>query len=173
MDTDLVRNYRRWLEADEQGRDDDADAALMATVEGLDSADSGVSAEFTANVLAAVSASAERDARLARLTRLALTVGAVVGALSVAYFAGWRALSAFSSALAWSLDVLVGLIVRTAMAMRTGGGLWSVVTSLGRAAAAFASDPTVTFLVLIVQGIAFGALVALHRLLGSDREWLK
>jgi hypothetical protein len=48
-----------------------------------------------------------------------------------------------------------------------------VVSSLGRASAAFIADPTVTITMLAIQGIAIAALVALRRLLGSDREFLE
>jgi len=42
--------------------------------------------------------------------------------------------------------------------------------SLGRAAAAFVADPKVTVAIFAIQAIAIGALIALRRLLGSDRE---
>jgi hypothetical protein len=48
-----------------------------------------------------------------------------------------------------------------------------MLTSLGRAAAAFAANPTVTFTFLALQALAIAALVALHRLLGSDWESFK
>ena len=171
MDEALIRNYRRWRAADEDECDDEADAALMA-VFGVASPTQPAAHGFTANVMAAVSAAAERDARLARRTRQALVVGSALGVVAAAYFGAAWAVSAFSSAVVWSLNVLVGVIVRMVTAMQSGEDLWSVPTSLGRAAAAFASDPTVTLMMLVIQGVAFGALVALQRLLG-DREWLK
>lgn len=172
MDEELIRNYRRWRAADEDDGDDEADAGLMA-VFGAVSPTQPAPSTFTAKVMAAVSAAAERDARLARRTRKSFVVASAVGSVVAAYFgAGW-AISAFSSAVVWSLNLLVDVIVRTVAAMQTGGDLWSVLTSLGRAAAAFASDPTVTLMMLVIQGVAFGALVALQRLLGGDREWLK
>jgi hypothetical protein len=51
--------------------------------------------------------------------------------------------------------------------------LWSVLTGLGRATATFVADPRVTFAMVVCQAVAVAALVALHRLLGSGREWLK
>jgi hypothetical protein len=57
--------------------------------------------------------------------------------------------------------------------MDRGGDMWAVLGSLGRAAAAFVSDPKVTFMMIAVQGIAAAALFALQRLLGSDGETFK
>jgi hypothetical protein len=173
MNDDLEGTYRRWREAEVEGRDDDADAALMAVVDALGQPGLAPSSGFTPSVMAAVAAAAEHDARVARRARGTLLVGSTAGGILAIYFGGWAALSWISSAMVWTLDMLVGAIVRTAMAMRAGEGVWSVVTSLGRAAAAFASDPTVTLMVLMVQGVAIAALVVLHRLLGNDREWLK
>jgi hypothetical protein len=52
----------------------------------------------------------------------------------------------------------------------TPGGFWPVLASLGRAAAALAADPTVTFAMIAISGVAVAALLALQRLLGSDGE---
>ena len=57
-------------------------------------------------------------------------------------------------------------------AAHTGADSWNVVSNLGRAAAAFAASPSVTMVILAMQGVAFVALVALQRLLRSDTESL-
>jgi hypothetical protein len=51
--------------------------------------------------------------------------------------------------------------------------VWSLLTALGRATAAFVADPRVTIAMLVFQVVAVAALTALHRLLGPEREWLK
>ena len=51
--------------------------------------------------------------------------------------------------------------------------IWSILNSLGRASAAFIGDPKVTIIMLTIQGIAIAGLVALRRLLGSDREFVE
>jgi hypothetical protein len=43
-----------------------------------------------------------------------------------------------------------------------------VLSSLGSATAAVASDSSVTFAMIAISAVAIGALVALQRLLGSD-----
>jgi len=48
--------------------------------------------------------------------------------------------------------------------------LWCLLGSLGHAASAFVADPKVTFVLLVLQGFAIAALVALQRLLGSDGD---
>jgi len=173
MNEKLNADLRRWRDADASGRDDEADAALRAVFDGMEPVRPNPSVRFTADVMAAVAAAAVEDARVARRTRRALVVGGTGLGLALAYFAGGWVLSQVSSAMVWLLDGLVGAVVRTAMAMHGGGNIWGVMTTLGRATAALASDPTVTVLMLMIQGIAFGALAALHRLLGNDREWLK
>jgi hypothetical protein len=78
-----------------------------------------------------------------------------------------------SGTLTGAFDLLIGFVVRMAGAVQTGADLWSVLTGVGRAAAAFASDPTVTMMLFGLQGIAVAALFALQRLLGIDEESLK
>jgi hypothetical protein len=80
--------------------------------------------------------------------------------------------SLLSATVARGLDALVAIVVSVASG-RDGSGLWTVLTSLGRAAAAFAANPTVTVAIFAMQAIAIGALVALQRLLGSDGESFK
>jgi hypothetical protein len=66
--------------------------------------------------------------------------------------------------------MLIAGAVRGASAFQTGAGVWSVLGSLGRAAAALAADPNVTFAMIAISAVAIAALLALQRLLGSDTE---
>ena len=74
-------------------------------------------------------------------------------------------------ALVATLDLMIQAVVWVA----TGPdlNLWSLLNSVGRASAAFISDPKVTVAMLAIQGIAIAALVALRRLLASDREFFE
>jgi hypothetical protein len=79
-------------------------------------------------------------------------------------------MSAFSAVVVGALDLLVSVVVRTATTVSAGGGAWSIVTSLGRALGGVLASPSVTTTILALQGIAVAALIALQRLLRSDRE---
>ena len=89
------------------------------------------------------------------------------------YFGAGAALSALSSAFVGALNLLVAMVVWFANGPDVRTGVWSVLTGLGRAAAAFVADPRVTVAMLVFQVVAVAALAALHRLLGPGREWLK
>lgn len=169
MDEELVRNYHRWRAAEEDGREDDADAAFGHVFREA-AGEPVVSLEFAARTLEAVAAAAARDAQRARRTRrIAVPVGVAAGAV-VLYFSGGWIVSLLSAAVVGVLDLLVGGVVGTAKGVRTGTDVWSVLSSLGRAAGAFISSPTVTLTILAIHGIAISALLALQRLLDTDGE---
>jgi hypothetical protein len=73
----------------------------------------------------------------------------------------------------WVVSLLIDSIVGIAKNAETGVDLWSLARNLGRAAAAFMSSPAVTVSIILIQGIAMVALIALQRLLGSDREFYR
>lgn len=172
MDEDLTRHYRRWREADAHDRDDEADAACAAMFEDL-GRETVVAPDFTARTLAAVAAAAEQDRQRARRARQASVAGGVAAAGVGVYAGGPWMLSAFSTLLVSAIDLIVRLTVAMASGMEAGTDVWSVFASLGRALAAFVTNPAVTAAIFAMQGIAMAALIALHRLLGSDRESLK
>lgn len=171
MDEELSRSYGRWREAEERGRDDEADAAFQGVFAAAPRREP--SPEFTRRILQAVAVTAARDARHARRARVAGLAGGAIGGAAAVYFGAGLALSAISNGLVWVLDALVAITVRSVAALENGGDLWTVLASLGRAVAAFVADPKVTFTIAAIQGIAVAALFALQRLLGADRESFK
>lgn len=172
MDDELFHRYQQWQDADGDGRDAEADAACEAVFRAV-VADPPVSAAFTARTVAAVAAATARDARQARRTRrTVLGVGAAAGVAGLYAGGGW-ALSAASTLLVTILEVLVGMTVRTAVALQAGTDVWTVLANLGRAVAAFVADPSITVAIFAMQGLAMGALVALRRLLDPDRGSFK
>jgi|SRR5687767_10112161 len=172
MDDELTRSYRRWLEADGSGNDDDADAACRVLFQAADR-EAPVSLAFTSRTMDAIAAAAVSDAQSARRTRAAVIAGSIAGGVLVAYFTAGAVFSFLIRALVWTFDVLVALVVRGAAGAETADTVWSVFASLGRAASAFVADPTVTFVLLVLQGLAILALITLQRLLGSDGESFK
>jgi hypothetical protein len=172
MDDELTRSYRRWLEADEAGSDEEADAACRALLEGMDRPEPA-SLSFTARTMEAIAAEAAREVRRAKQTRQAVTAGGILGAGVLAYFGSGPALAFLSTAFVAIFNFLINLIVRSASGAQAGADVWSFLGNLGRAASAFVADPTVTVVLLALQGLAIAALVTLQRLLGSDRESFK
>ena len=172
MEEDLTRPYRRWVEADESGNDDDADAACRMLFQAAER-DEPVPLTFTARTMERISAAAVRDSETARRTRIGLIAGSIAGGVLIAYFTAGAVFALLIRALVWMFDVLVGLVVRGAAGAETGASVWGVFASLGRAASAFVADPTVTFVLLVLQGLAILALITLQRLLGTDGESFK
>jgi hypothetical protein len=167
MNDELVRGYHRWRAVEEQGRDDDADAAF-GTMFRDTVREQPVSLDFTARALEAVAAAAERDAQRVQRTRKVLVPVGFAAAAVLLYMSGGVLLSAMASSGVWLVGVLIGSVVEIATNAQAGIDLWSLARSLGRATAAFISSPTVTITIILVQGIAMAALIALQRLLGSD-----
>ena len=166
---DAQDSYGRWRAAEESERDDDADWAFR-TVFHTAMPEQAVSPEFAARTMAAVAAAAARDARRMQRVRAGAITGAAVATIAAIYFGTGWAISLASAAFVGLLNVLISTAVRGADAFQTGAGVWSVLASLGRAAAALAADRNVTFAMIAISAVAIAALLALQRLLGSDRE---
>ncbi len=169
---ELVRGYHRWRAMEDQGREDEADAAFGSVFR--DAAGSRpVSLEFAARTMAAVAAAAGQDARRARRTRKVLIPLGAAAAAGLLYVSGGFIVSAMATSVMWAVDLLIVSIVGVARNAETGVDLWSIARSLGRAAAAFVSSPAVTISIIAIQGVAMAALIALQRLLGSDGEFYR
>ena len=172
MDETLNRRYRQWQEADEDGRPDEADVACQAVFAAV-VREPATSSDFPARTLAAIAAATARDRRRARLVRRATLAAGLAGAAAGLYVGGTWILSTMSSVMVGLIEVLVGATVRAAVGLQAGTDIWTMLAGLGRAAAAFVADPTITAVMLAMQGLAMAALVGLRRLLESDRESFK
>ena len=162
-------SYPRWHAAEADARDDDADEAFGTVFQSLVE-EQAVPLEFTSRTMAAIAGAAAVDARRARQARAAVLTGSVVATAAALYVgAGWI-ISLASAVFLGLLNLLVAAVVRTAEAFQTGAGVWGVLSSLGNATAAVASDSSVTFAMIAISAAAIAALVALQRLLGTDEE---
>jgi hypothetical protein len=159
---DEQTKLNRWLEAEFDGRDDEADALFGPVLKGV-VRPAVAPAAFTARTLEAVGTAAARDARRARAIRRFGIPLASAAALVLAYLCSGLMMSAFSTIVVKALDLVIGSVVYVATTMRGGG-------NLGRATAALLTSPSVTTTILTLQGMAVIALFALQRLLRSDRE---
>ena len=172
MRDDVTEQYRRWLEADAEAQDDEADASFGRLF------DTCVptplpSVRFTETTMAAIAETTAADARRSRRTRRVLVWSGVPVLVVGLYFGAGAALSALSTGLVAGLNFLVGVVVWFANGHDARSTVWSVLTGLGRASLAFAADSRVTVAMVVFQAVAVAALAVLHRLLGPDREWLK
>jgi hypothetical protein len=169
---DLTRDYDRWRLAEERDEDDAADTVFRAVFEASVSSPLP-SREFTTRTMAAIADAAAADARRARMGRTILVWGGLAASIVAVYFGAGALLSMLSSAVVGALNLVISTVVWFADGGSVRSSAWAVLSGLGRAAAAFVADPRVTVALFAFQAVAIGALVALHRLLGSDRELLK
>ena len=166
----MNRDYGRWLEADRQGKDDEADAACR---EIFDRAVPRLTVplKFSTATMAQLSAARAADAARARRARLILLWGSAIAGPIAIYFGAGVVMSMAAAMLIGALNLLADATVSLASA--SDWSVWSLFGSLGRALAAVMSNADVTIIVIAMHGIAFVALAALQRLLGSDTESYK
>ena len=166
----MNRDYGRWLEADRQGNDDEADAACR---EIFDAAlpRLTVPLKFSTETMARLSTARAADAARSRRARLILLWGSAIAGPIAIYFGAGMVMSIAAALLIGALNLRADATVSLASA--SDWSLWSLFGSLGRALAAVMSNADVTIIVIAMHGIAFAALAALQRLLGSDTESYK
>jgi hypothetical protein len=169
MNDQQSHDWRQWAEAEQAGDDEAADALFTGVFRARAAADQP-SSQFTANTMAAVAAAAAHDARRARRIRAIGWPVVIVSAVLIVYMTAGLIMSAFSAVVVGALDLLVSAVVKVATTASGGGDAWTIAASLGRATAALLTSPSVTTTILALQGIAVAALIALQRLLRSDRE---
>jgi len=169
MNDELTSGYRRWIEADLAGLEEEADAAFGSVFRAV-AQDEPVSPAFTSRTMQAIAGEAARGAHRAKRTRRAAATAGGVGLVAAVYFGAGFAVSAMRTAVLGLFDLLVGVIVKTAAGAQAGSDLWGLLGSMGHAASAFVADPKVTVVLLVLQGLALAALVTLQRLLGSEGE---
>ena len=168
MNDELRRDWRRWVEAEQAGTEEDADALFAAVFRAAPT--ELPSSQFTATTMAAVAGAAAHDAARARRVRAVAVPLGIVAAVLIVYSTAGLMMSVFSAIVVGALDLLVSTVVKVVTTMSAGGDAWSIAASLGRATAALLASPSVTTTILALQGIAVAALIALQRLLRSDRE---
>jgi hypothetical protein len=157
---DRFDDWRRWLASDEEGRDEDADLAFGALFRRVPTRLPDPA--FAERVAQATARAAARQARIARAV---LICGAVCGlGLAVAVlFEIPRLLQA-------SLDLVIGAIVSTTLALGRGVGAWTVLAQLARALGGVVVTPQGTFALSGLGLVAIGALYALHRVLEVEER---
>ena len=169
MGEPLNRDYGRWLDADRQGNDDEADAACRDVFQALPGRT--VPLRFSTDTMARLATVRAVDAARAKRARTALLWGSFIVGPVALYFVAGALMSGAAALLLGTLKLMVNATVQVATV--SDWNLWSLVGSLGRALAAIMSDADVTIVIVAMHGIAFAALAALQRLLGPDTESFK
>jgi hypothetical protein len=169
MSEPLNRDYGRWLDADREGNDDEADAACRDLFESVPGP--AMPLRFSADTMARLATARAADAARAKRARAILMWGSLIVGPVAIYFGAGVVMSGAAALLLGTLNLLVNATVQVATV--SDWNLWSLVGSLGRALAAIMSDADVTIVVVAMHGIAFAALAALQRLLGPDTESFK
>jgi hypothetical protein len=172
MEEDPVRAYRRWQALEGEGRDEEADRAFE-TVFKTTLASLPVPPEFTAKTMTAVAAAAQRDLRRVRRVRRASLGAGVAGGAAAMYFGAGYILAGVSAVAVRLIDLLVVGVIYVVTVVQSGADVWSIAATLGRAMGALVMDPKVAVALVMMQGIAVAAFIALRRLLESDVEILK
>jgi len=169
MDDELTSRWRQWADLEGSGREAEADEAF-GEVWRAAAPEVPAPPAFTGRAMQAIAAEAVRQAEgTARLRRAGAAAAAMVLAAAAWFGAGYAAGAVRTMFLAL-FNLSIGAVVKTAAGVQAGTDLWSLLGSMGHAASAFVADPRVTFVLLVLQGLALAALVALQRLLGSDGE---
>lgn len=166
MNTELLRGWRRWMEADVDGRGDDgeADAAFRAVFCALPP--HAPAPGFTDRVMNAVALAA---ARRARRIRIAVVAAAAVGVLGTLYI-GLLLLRSGPRLLLGAVDLSLQAVLWIVGAAERGLDVWAILAQVGRVAGAVMVAPEVTIVLVALGLVAVGALYGLHRVLVPDQE---
>jgi len=156
----MADDWRRWLAAEREGRDDEADAALLEAFGAVErrAPDAG----FVARVTGAVTMASRRQARL---VRAALTAG---GALALAMTVAM--VTQVPRLFAPALNVGVGGMVWTVAAVDRSFSVWTVFAQFARAIGALIVAPQVTLLLMALALVAIAALYGLNRVLELEER---
>src|SRR3954454_2332598 len=127
MHDDPSEQYRRWLHADAEGDDEEADASLGSLFDACVPAPLP-SVRFTETTMAAVGEAAVADAARAKRVRRGLVLsGLPVGALAL-YFGAGPVFWALSTGLVGTLNFLVAMVVWFANGHDIQSTVWTVLT---------------------------------------------
>ncbi len=152
--------WRRWLTAERDDRDDDADAELRLVFRSIPT--QAPRDGFAGRVAEAIARDSRRRARLMRLTLF----GASAAAAIVSVVVLWQLPRLFRpmfnagiSGLVWSLA-----------AVDRGIDVWTLIGRMARVTAAIIVTPQVTLLLMALALVAIAALYGLNRVLELEER---
>jgi hypothetical protein len=154
-----------WLEAEQDGREDAAEAAFDHVFAALPAVEP--SPAFVARASEAAWAAAGHRRRMAGLAATAAAVLVVGASAAVLYVA-------FDGRTAWLLAAAASLASGAVLSLVTAGATvaswWSIGADAGLALATAIANPYSVVALAAIELVAIAALVMLHRLLQSDVE---
>lgn len=152
--------WRRWLTAERDEREDDADAELRLIFRSIPT--QAPRDGFAERVAEAIARDSRRRARLTRLTLFGASAAAVIVSVVVL----WQLPRLFRpmfnagvSGLVWSLA-----------AVDRGIDVWTLIGRVARVTAAIAVTPQVTLLLMALALVAIAALYGLNRVLELEER---
>lgn len=160
MKTDLPPEWRRWVAAESDGRDDEADAALRTVFRAVPPRMPPDG--FGERVAQAVARTAARQARLAKAVYAA--GGAIAAALTIALV--WQLPRLVRAGIDLSVNAVVWIII----AVDRGLSVWAILAQMARTLGALVVAPQVTMGLVALGLIAILALYALNRMLELEER---
>lgn len=160
MNSDLLR----WIVADRDGRDDDADAAFKAVFRAAPAPEARPA--FIDRVMEAVARDVARRRRRARIAAAIGLAASILLGLSVAI----ALIAEGPKLIGWAVDSCVATAVWMSVAFENGLDLWAILTQIGSAAAAVIATPQVSSALIAIEAVGAAALYGLHRIFASEQE---
>jgi hypothetical protein len=159
MNSDL----NRWLAAERDERDKEADAAFKAVFRTAPLAAAPAFVDGVMEAIARDAAIRRRRARIAAAAGLAASI--LLGLVTtVALIAKGPRL------IVWAVDSAIAATVWMSGAVENGLDLWGILGQIASAAAAVIATPQVASVLIAIQAIGAAALYGLHRILASEQE---
>lgn len=157
-------DLERWLGAEREGRDEEADAAFKAVFRAAPAAASRP--EFVDQVMDALARDTARRRRRAQVIAVSGFAASILVALGVvvAFFIYGPAL------IARAVDSSVAAALWMSVAIENGLDLWAILAKIGGAAAAVITTPQVSSVLIAIEVVGALALYGLHRIFASEQE---
>jgi hypothetical protein len=164
MDPEPVRDWRRWATSEQNGGDDEADAAFRALFAAVPVREPAPG--FSGRVSQAVARATSRAAlRRARFVKAGIAAGGVLALiLAIALV---RQIPRLLTA---ALDLIVGAVVSMTVALGHGLDVWTLLAQLARAIGLIVVTPQASYALIGLGLMALGALYGLRRMLELEER---
>ncbi|MGH9330838.1 MAG: hypothetical protein ACRD09_10370 [Vicinamibacterales bacterium] len=160
MNPDLLR----WMAADREGREDEADAAFKAVFRAAPAPEARPA--FIDRVMEALARDVARRRRRARIAAASGVAASILMGLGVTV----ALIAQGPKLIVWAVDACVAAAVWMSAAFENGLDLWAILAQIGSAAAAVIATPQVSSVLIAIEAIGAVALYGLHRIFASEQE---
>src|SRR5262245_18329050 len=160
MSSESPSGYRRWADAEQSGREDDADDALRVLFSAVPR--QAPTDRLRAEVASSIALAARRQARL---SKAALAPAGVFAALLTLLL-----LPQIPRLVRVLADLSVRAVVWMILAFNRGVDVWTVLGQLARGAGALVVAPQVSLVLIACGLVAIAALYGLNRMLELEER---